>query len=323
MKFFSLTFFLFLLFSCNSEEIASNPSGNRLYFDKVYDIEISSNIKFGEALQPTLTNPNNTQPLFLDFYQPIATNVEQRPLIILAFGGAFVFGSKDNFDIVTLCKEFAKRGYACAAIDYRLSPSLVFNSTLPNVYEAILKATHDMRASIRFFHKDAATDNLYKINTSKIFIGGVSAGAITALQIAHLDHLSEVPESFRATFNSMGGFEGNSGNLGYPDDFAGLINICGAMLNVDHINPLTATPTLSFHGTDDTIVPYTDGNLVFLMSSLPVSGSAAIHEKLDELNISNQLYTYEDEGHTPYVTNRALLDSTEVVMRDFLYPFVQ
>ena len=52
-----------------------------------------------------------------------------------------------------------------------------------------------MKASVRFFTKDAATTNTYKINPNKIFIGGYSAGAITALHYGYVNNESELTTS--------------------------------------------------------------------------------------------------------------------------------
>ena len=197
-------FCAFLLFSCSSDyeqeietqtnfEEVQKIAGQERYLDEIFEVTVTDNIKFGEAAQPKPLRPNNTQELFMDIYEPAGDDLEARPLIIWAFGGAYVFGNKQSPDIVTLSNSFAKRGYVNASIDYRLSRDLVVNSDASNAYEAVLKATHDMRAAIRYFYKDAETINKYKIDTTKIYIGGVSAGAVAALQIAHFDELNEVP----------------------------------------------------------------------------------------------------------------------------------
>lgn len=138
------------------------------FYDEVFDYYVTKDIQFGEAAQPKLLNPNHVQELFLDVYQPEADTMSARPLIIWAFGGAFVFGSKQSPDIVSLSSAFAKRGYVCAAIDYRLTTDLVIHSETTDVYEAVMKATHDMLASIRYFYKDAATNNDFRIDTTWI-----------------------------------------------------------------------------------------------------------------------------------------------------------
>ena len=320
---FAIIVVLFIV-ACSDDDdnTTINPSGER-YFDEVFEVEVTSNIKFGEAPQPTMLAPNNVQELYMDVYQPKDDMLSERPLIILAFGGGFIFGNKESSDIVTLCNEFAKRGYVCASIDYRLSTDLVINNSLENAYEAVGKAMHDMRASIRYFHKDASTSNVYKIDPQKIYIGGVSAGAVTALHILHLDE-SEIPSEMQDWLNNNGGLTGNSGNPGYSEDVAGVISLCGALLDVSLINPEVNTPIVSMHGTEDEIVPYGEnGQITILGIDLQMDGSAAIHPKLDEYGITNDFYTYEGAGHTPFVMNEAQMDITINFVRDFLYEIVQ
>ena len=324
MKNFVLLSLLLLI----SAGLYAQECDNQRYYDEIFDSNVATGIKFGEAPQPLPLNPDNIQELFMDVYQPNGDTLSARPLIIWAFGGGFVAGSKSTPDIVALSTAFAQRGYVCAAIDYRLSTNLVVNGgDVSNVYEAVLKAIHDMRASIRFFYKDAATVNTYKIDTARIYIGGVSAGAITALQIAHFDELSEVPAEMEAVFQATGGFEGTSGNPGYADDIAGVISLCGAVLDTAWINPAITTPIVSMHGTADSIVPYGSDVLTLLDIAVEVDGSYTIHSKLDQHGIPNNFYTWPGANHTPFVLNfpteaEAYMDTTISFVRDFLYDLV-
>jgi len=320
----SLLILLLLFFSVR---LFSQECDNQRYYDEIFSVNVTSDIKFGENAQPTILNPNNIQELFLDVYQPEGDTLSTRPLIIWAFGGGFLFGNRRSQDIVDLSNAFAKRGYVCASIDYRLTTAgLVVGNEVSDLYEAALKGTHDMRASIRFFYKDASTVNNFRIDTTRIFIGGVSAGAISALQIAHFDELSEVPVEMDSVFNATGGFEGTSGNQGYSDDVAGVVSLCGAVLDTAWINPAVTIPIASMHGTADSIVPYGEGTYNFLNISLDVDGSSIIHTKLNQSGIINEFYTFQDAGHTPFVggqpENIAYMDTTILFVRDFLYDLV-
>lgn len=311
---------LFLVFS---EGLGAQECNNQRYYDEIFNCKVTADIKFGEALQPKPLKPNNIQELFMDVYQPDGDTLGARPLIIWAFGGGFIFGSKTSPDIVALSSAFAKRGYVTAAIDYRLSTDLVVNNSIENSYEAVAKAMHDMRASIRYFYKDAAISNNFKIDTSRIYIGGVSAGAVTALHIVHLDE-SEVPTEMQEFFDKNGGLSGKSGNEGYSENVAGVISLCGMLLDVDLINPEVTTPIVSMHGTEDDVVPYGSGTITILDIGLAVDGSAAIHPKLDEYGIINDFYTWQGAGHTPFVLNlpkkaKMYMDTTIRFVRDFLY----
>lgn len=322
MKILILYFLLFLSFG----KLYAQECDKQRYYEEVFDYTLTSDIKFGENIQPTLLDSNNIQELFMDIYQPDGDTLSARPLIIWAFGGGFIFGSKTSPDMVTLSSEFAKKGYVCAAIDYRLSSDLVVNNDIENSYEAVAKAIHDMRASIRYFYKDAATSNNFRIDTSRIYIGGVSAGAVTALHIVHLDE-SEIPAEMQQFFDENGGLSGNSGNEGYSDNVAGVISLCGMLLDVDLINPEVATPIVSMHGTEDEVVPYGSGTITILDIGLEVDGSSVIHPKLDEYGIINDFYTWQGAGHTPFILNppneaEVYMDTTIWFVRDFLYDLV-
>lgn len=319
-------FFLFLLLVSFGKSFAQECDNQR-YYEELFNYTVTADIKFGENVQPTPLNPNNIQELFMDIYQPDGDTLSARPLIIWAFGGGFIFGNKESDDVVTLSTAFAKRGYVCASIDYRLSTDLVFNGDLLNVYEAVWKAMHDMRASIRFFYKDAATNNDFRIDTSRIYIGGVSAGAISALQIVHFDELNELPVGMESLFQSTGGFEGNSGNQGYSDNVAGVISLCGALLDTAWINPAITIPIVSMHGTADNVVPYGSDTLTLLNIAVEVDGSASIHHKLDQHGITNDFYSWQGANHTPFILNpnslaEAYMDTTIWFVRDFLYDLV-
>jgi len=308
---------LLLLFLIAVQSHAQNCDGQR-YYDEIFDVDYQGLIAFGEALEPTLFNPQATTTLFLDVYQPEADTLSARPLIIWAFGGAFVFGSRLSPDIVTLSNNFTRRGYVNASIDYRLSADLIVDNELANAYEAVMKTSHDMAAAVRFFYKDAATLNEYRIDTTKIYVAGVSAGAFAALHVAHLDDLAEVPPEIYTTFIDNGGLTGNSGNPGYSQQVAGVISLSGALGDSAWIDPIDV-PIASMHGPEDDIVPYGSELITLLGVNLEVDGSASIHAKLDEIGTENVFHTWYGEGHTPFVTSSTYMDSTVWFVRDFLY----
>src|SRR5690606_34921075 len=95
-----------------------------------------------------------------------------------------------------------------------------------------------------------------KIDTNNIFIGGSSAGAITALHTAYLDRSCELEEFIGlSVINTMGGVEGNSGNACYSSKVKGVINLCGALANYSWLETGDAA-LCSMHGTADGTVKY-------------------------------------------------------------------
>ena len=127
--------------------------------------------------------------LDMDIYQPDNDTATNRPLIIFAHGGTYVAGNKNNPAMISLCEAFAKRGYVTASIQYRLtSTANLFSPNASDIFsQTVLNSVSDMKAAVRYFRKDVAVNNnSYGIDNDLIFVGGYSAGAITA---AHLSFL--------------------------------------------------------------------------------------------------------------------------------------
>ena len=179
---------------------AQSPCTDGRYASDVFsDFTLTSDIEFGQ--NATWTGGQYT--LKMDFYEPEGDTETERPLLIWVHGGSFIGGDKTDFDMVTFSQRFAKKGFACASINYRLG---FFPIDSANAVKAVVRATQDLRAAIRYFYKDKQTTNQFKIDTNKIFIGGSSAGAITALHVGYLDDACEIEDYLDGpTINALGG----------------------------------------------------------------------------------------------------------------------
>jgi hypothetical protein len=218
-----------------------------------------------------------------------------------------------------LSQHFAKRGYVCVSINYRLG--IPFPIDQNNAMKAVFRATQDMKAAIRFMRKDAATANQYKIDPATIFGGGSSAGAFTALHAAYLDEYSELPAQLDTTV--MGSIEGNSGTPGYSSGINAVIDLCGALGNKTWIHP-GDVPFVAMHGTNDGTVPYGTA-LIYVLGAFPVmvvDGSYSIAGYADTIGVANDFYTYFGADHVPYVTSTAYMDTTVRFVSNFLYRYL-
>lgn len=280
--------------------------------DTFTNVTTTSNIAFGS----NLTAGGTTQTLTLDFYEPTGDAETNRPLIIWAHGGSFVGGSKTDGDVVALSQAFAKKGFACASINYRLGLT-PFDST--GAVKAVLRAVQDMKASIRFFYKDKLTSNTYKIDTNNIFIGGSSAGAITALHTAYLDKSCEINSYVNPTdLTNLGGMEGYSGNQCYSSKIKGVINLCGALGKYGWIQA-GDVPFCSMHGTIDATVRYNRGYASpFGINLIILDGSRMLKEQANAVGVSNSFYTWYGKDHVPYASSSTYMDTTIKFVRDFL-----
>jgi hypothetical protein len=289
-------------------------STGRYASDTFTNVTTTSNVVYGS----NLTAGNSTQSLKMDIYQPTGDVETARPLIIWAHGGSFQAGTSTDGDVVALSQAFAKKGYVCASINYRLG---FFPLDSVNAIKAVLRAVQDMKASIRFFYKDKLTTNVYKIDTNNIFIGGSSAGAITALQTAYLNKSCEINYYVTPTvLASLGGMEGYSGNQCYSTKVKGVINLCGALGRYGWLEA-GDVPFCSMHGTVDGTVKYNRGMVNPGVPLLLLDGSRILNEQANAIGVANPFYTWYGKDHVPYAngsTAAAYMDTTIRFVRDFL-----
>jgi predicted esterase len=215
-----------------------------------------------------------------NIYEPTDDTAALRPLIIFAHGGGFVRGKKE--DMAFFCNQFSKKGYVTASIQYRLIP-LDKLTDISNMKREIVKAMRDFKAAIRYFRANAKT---YKIDPNNIFIGGVSAGAITALHVGLLDENDQMPDDFAQFVANEGGLESVK--------VKGVINYSGSILEESWIDKSDA-PVFSYHGTADEVVPIGYG---VTGRSFKMFGSESIKNKADEVGLFSLLVKVPSGGHT-------------------------
>lgn len=251
------------------------------------------------------------EALVFDFYEAEGFADSNRPLLIIAHGGFFLAGSNDGADVVPLCEDFARMGYAVASISYRLG--VVNLLDLENeLVRAVWRGVHDSRAAVRYFRKSALEEgNPWSINPDRIFLGGVSAGGFIALHHAYVDEESEIPGNIdQGAAGLGGGIEGESGNPGYSSEVAGIFNICGAIKDADWMAS-GDEPVVSVHGTADATVPF--GTDMVSLMGFPVTevdGSSVVHERAEQVGLTHCFIPIEGADHVPHVGDAAAYDLT-------------
>ena len=151
--------------------------------------------------------------------------------------------------------------------------------------------------SLRYFRKDAATNgNFFGIDPNQIYIGGYSAGAILAVNLAYVNDTTGVPSHLLPIIDSSGGLEGNSGNPGYSSDAKAVVNIAGAVYKSSYLDA-NDIPIVSVHASDDGTVPYYCDHAISNPFILKVCGSGTIHNIIDPLDVYNASYTFPSGGH--------------------------
>ncbi len=292
---FTFLFFALISFTGLCAQDAQGCDGQR-YIDDVFTDVTMTTVQYGQNNNLAGTNLN----LMMDVYEPVGDTQEKRPVIIFAFGGSYILGQRS--DMADFCIAYAKKGYVTATIDYRLWPFSLGLPTGETILDVVVQSVGDMKASIRHFRKDAATDNIFKADPNYIFVGGLSAGAITALHTADLDESDNIPQFIIDSIDENGGIDGDSGdadNATYSSDVQGVINLSGGLHIKEWIDENSA-PFISMHGDTDGTVPCGEG---LANGFLNINGSCNLHPQADLIGIPNYFVEVPGGGHTDIYTD--------------------
>tara|TARA_B100001287_G_scaffold56355_1_gene44776 strand:- start:3358 stop:4461 length:1104 start_codon:yes stop_codon:yes gene_type:complete len=261
----------------------------------------------------------------MDIYTPQGDIETNRPLIIYMHGGSFYLGDKSMTDCVDFCESFAKRGYVCASINYRLSNIFSFLLSQDVQLETVLKAVADANAAVRFFRKDVAENgNSFGIDPETIFAGGYSAGAVIAIHQGFISDISELPPNIQNLTNVIGGtIEGNSGNNGYSSKISGVISLAGGIHDYTWIDSYE-TPIVSVQGTNDNTINYYCAPALNNPAVVDLCGAGEIHPQADLVGLHNDKLIFNGEGHSWAANGNSnqLFSQALDFYSSFLYPLL-
>lgn len=276
---------LSIITSLSSSIQAQYCTNNNRFTEKdvftVNEIDSVTNVIYATALdyQANLTD------LEVDIYFPnnIVDTFNLRPFILMIHGGGFVAGDKG--DRRTECITLAKKGYVAATINYRLG----WTNSIQQI-QAIYRAHQDALASLRYF---VSNSSAYKIDTNWIFIGGSSAGAITANNIIYMsqaDWNNQYPwiQGQLGTLDTSGNSYTNTFNLN------GIFNNWGGV-SINSIQPSEMIPQIAFHGELDPTVDIDSGTTLI--------GSRVIHSTLINNGICSNITIDTNGLHGIYTSS--------------------
>lgn len=237
-------------------------------------VEERLDVEYGKA---------GARALHLDLYLP-KNRSGATPAILFLHGGAWKGGKRG--DMKYYCVKFAEKGYVTATASYRLTEEAPFPAAL-----------HDVKCAVRWLRAQAEP---LRIDPVRIAVSGNSAGGHLSMLIGYVDDPA---------------LEGDGGNNDVSSQVSCLVNFYGptdlttdfaisqdVVVNFMGGKPYTEAPavyqsasplfhltqddppTLTFHGTIDSIVP--------------VEQADRLDEKMKELGIPHLYEKYKGWPHT-------------------------
>lgn len=244
----------------------------------------------------------NNVDLKLDLYTPDKTLAQSNgkyPLYVWVHGGAFLIGEKSEGanEMILMTNQ----GFISAAINYRLGWDRDMNGDMcsgdsASLKEAIYRAIQDVNASLRFL---VANADKYKIDTSKIFIGGSSAGGVAILNTHYItqDYANQMVPGAIAKFGYINSADNNLKNT---FTIKGIVSEWGGINDEMRLNKGNTVPTIFFHGELDDVIPYDIGTVFQCPDQLPAYGAKPLYDRVTSLGFEAQAYIDPNGGHGVY-----------------------
>lgn len=232
-------------------------------------------------------------PLTMDLYLPEHITTMPTRVLVYVHGGSFTSGDKRKGSGMVDISQMVERGFAVAAINYRLMPANPFPA-----------AVEDAKCAIRYLRAHQAE---YNLDTNKLGIWGGSAGGHLAAMVGltnnqeryetgeYLEQSSEV----QAVVEMFGPTD-----LTLPMEWLQQILLYRAFNTTDHnseilhkaspVNYISGDepPFFIIHGEQD--------------SAVPVEQAEIFHEKLKDTGVSTRLLIVKNANHNFKPTGGAI-----------------
>ena len=296
-----------------------------------------------------------TVDLTMDIFTPDDGGAKNRAAVIVAHGGAFIAGAKDDDQkSIAYCDSLAARGFVTASIQYRLGVTATGKVSIASFYpeitlagdltvserdyaRAVYRGVQDINAAVRFLRANATE---YGIDPERIYVLGNSAGAIMAIENIYANSETDFPDYVFENENAydIGGLN-DYGEQGVDFHANGAVALWGATHN-PKILGYNKTPVFLAHGSADDIVlfktgkPVQDANSMipseyssmlagvdFTLNAPVLYGSYVIDSALTANNGSKKKpETYFVEGAKHEFYNKAAYTATtQTKVFEFLY----
>ena len=309
------------------------------YRDEIFEVERIPNVNYAKVRGFWTSIPDDTIDvaniikigfvnslkkkdlnLDMDIYIPKNDTLEKRPLMMFIHGGAFFIGDKATVPYQKWCTHFASLGYVCVSINYRMG----FRANSKAIQRTAYQATQDAHAAMRYL---LSKQEIYRIDPDYLFVGGASAGAITAINLAYMRNKNRPEASYESfLMEDLGDIEASGNN--YKEDFEikAVANLWGSVYDLDILENSDAS-IISFHGDEDVVLPYRYGYPFRALGEFQkvffdeMCGSYLIDKKAKELGIRSKLHTFYGEGHTLHFDEKRKLNDNFYTIQNEIVDF--
>ncbi len=229
--------------------------------DPAFSVAVESDVVYGTG---AIDDGAAQMDLLLDVYTPVGDLRPNKPAAVLVHGGSFTGGSKTNGLMAQLGQMLAERGIVAISINYRLfgddPPVPVWMQQVMTAFgitpshpeyprfRTVHAAGMDTRIAVRWLRENAA---LYGIDPNRVAGIGSSAGAFCTLVAGVIDEPGFDFDHLAAGDPIL--YPGQSPYLDATVDLWGtLAGFLDFVLDADD------SPIMIAHGTNDTVVPYSE-----------------------------------------------------------------
>ena len=294
------------------------------------------------------------EPVVMDIYEPANDNGTDRAAVVICHGGAFVASSKDDFDqkSVAYADSLAARGFVTASLEYRkgvvmTGSGMPFRIDSASFARTVYRSVQDLHAAIRYLRLNAKA---LRINPSKIYVLGNSAGAMMALENiyalskrdfpSYIDSTSQFVVKDNKKENVPWGKLNQYGARDYRGTADGVVALWGGIHDIDLVKN-SDVPVFLAHGDSDYVIPYNVGHAIskpdkmvaeavpekysafakafkFQIETPTIYGSYAIDSALTARGVAHEFYNPVGYGlkHEFYNSTRTAEDGSEIVFAD-------
>ena len=267
---------------------------------KAYDIV------YGKAVE--WNGESNDLKLDIFYYQ----QEKPKPLILFMHGGGFISGRKESYR--SFCENLAKRGFVVANVTYRQGVSKDRQAFKLEIAKAVYRAQQDAATSVRFLLHNALN---FGIDTTKIIIGGSSAGGITALGVAFFSQAEW--DALMPSFKSDLGPVDSISSAKTSDKIKAVINLWGGIADTSLIsgNEVRRIPVLLMHSKADENIAYELAKNRNVLNPT-LMGSYDIAQRYRNNNGCFQLFYAEDARHGYGFSGAYTITAIEAFVTDII-----